>query len=78
MEWFRVEDKLPDTYERVLLYTKDRDIEIGVLEDIGYSCYKWMMYGYSTIASDCETEYYDVVGSYITHWSYLPEGPEKE
>ena len=69
MEWINVDDRLPETYKSVLIWTDNYTWIIGYLEDCG----KWQANhtdyesGEPLIWEDC----------ILTHWMPLPEPPNE-
>ena len=61
--WISVKDKLPEQDEKVLVYTKDKDIMTMIYKVIPFRWYKPKFGGFDK--------------DYVTHWKPLPEPPNQ-
>lgn len=70
MEWISVEDRLPNQYERVLAYGKNKKL---VSNHYFMNSCKYY-YGHWIINFEFEGE--DIDFEEVTHWMPLPDRPE--
>lgn len=64
-EWISVNDRLPDKYVNVLVYTECKDIFTAAAVETGAESIKW-------------EDDYGYLDDDVTHWMPLPEPPKRD
>ena len=76
MEWISVDDRLPDTYQEVLVFGNDEYNNLGRGVWIGYYRYDdWHIVNNGDYIDGGYGR--DYINSKITHWMPLPKPPKQ-